>query len=72
VDPGRIVIDPAIRRGKPVLRGTRGSVGIVLGSLAAGMTAAEVAKGYGLRVEDALAALAYATSLVAREEVGPP
>lgn len=34
----RIIIDPKICHGKPVLRGTRLPVAIVIGSLAGGMT----------------------------------
>lgn len=38
----RISVDPAVRFGKPCVRGTRLTVGDVLGYLAAGMTEAEV------------------------------
>jgi uncharacterized protein (DUF433 family) len=38
----RITIDPAVRFGKPCVRGTRISVGDVLGYLAGGMTEAEL------------------------------
>lgn len=38
----RISVDPAVRFGKPCVRGTRLSVGDVLGYLAGGMTEAEV------------------------------
>ena len=34
---GRIVIDPEVRHGKPVIRNTRVPVDIILGSLAGGM-----------------------------------
>lgn len=67
----RIAIDPGIRHGKPVIRGTRVPVDILLGSLAAGMTLAEVAREYGVTVEDVKAAIAYATQLVAGEEIRP-
>ena len=39
----RIVIDPAISHGRPVIRGTRVPVTIVIGSLAGGMTFEETA-----------------------------
>jgi uncharacterized protein (DUF433 family) len=42
----RIVIDPAIQHGKPVLRGTRVPVVCVLGGLAGGMTPAEICQEY--------------------------
>jgi uncharacterized protein (DUF433 family) len=38
----RITIDPAICHGKPVIRGTRMPVSIVVGSLAGGMSFEEV------------------------------
>lgn len=67
----RIVIDPEVRHGKPVIRGTRVAVDLVLGSLAGGMTAEDVAQEYGITREDVMAALAYATNLVAKEQVTP-
>jgi uncharacterized protein (DUF433 family) len=38
----RISVDPAIRFGKPCVRGTRISVGDVLGYLAGGMSEAQI------------------------------
>ncbi len=38
----RIVLDPAVRFGKPCVRGTRITVGDVLGYLAAGMSEQEI------------------------------
>lgn len=67
----RIVIDEKIRHGKPVIKGTRVPVDIVLGSLAGGMTYKEVCKEYGITKEDILAAIEYATSIVSKEEVKP-
>jgi uncharacterized protein (DUF433 family) len=40
--PDRITVDPSVRFGKPCVRGTRLTVGDVLGYLAAGMSEAEV------------------------------
>jgi uncharacterized protein (DUF433 family) len=65
----RIVIDPEIRHGKPVIRGTRVPVDIVLGSLAGGMSTVEVAGEYGITREDVLAAIEYAAKIVSDEEV---
>jgi uncharacterized protein (DUF433 family) len=48
----RIVIDPKICHGKPVIRGTRTPVAIVVGSLAGGMSFEDVQREYGLRIED--------------------
>lgn len=68
----RIVIDPGIRQGKPVIRGTRVPVDLILGSLAGGMTPDEVAREYGITKEDISAALAYASEIMGGEEVTPP
>ncbi|MBK8246676.1 MAG: DUF433 domain-containing protein [Gemmatimonadetes bacterium] len=57
----RISIDPAIRFGKPCVRGTRISVGDVLGYLAGGMSEAAVLADFPqLTHDDILACLAFA------------
>jgi uncharacterized protein (DUF433 family) len=57
----RISIDPTIRFGKPCVRGTRLSVGDVLGYLAGGMPEVEVLAAFPqLKHEDILACLAFA------------
>ena len=57
----RITIDPAVRFGKPCVRGTRLSVGDVLGILSAGSTEAELLEDFPqLSHEDVLACLAFA------------
>lgn len=63
----RIVIDPEIVRGKPVIRGTRVPVSIVVGSLAGGMTFEEIQREYDLTLEDIRAALKFASDLVEQE-----
>ena len=65
----RIVIDPAVRHGKPIIKGTRVPLEIILGSLAGGMAIEEIIKEYDLQKEDVLAALAYATRVIAGEEI---
>jgi len=65
----RIVIDPEVRHGKPVIKGTRVPVDVILGSLAGGMSVEEVAKEYGISREDVLAAIEYAAKIIAREEI---
>ena len=65
----RIVVDPAVRFGKPVIRGTRVPVELVIAKLGGGMAEQEVAKDYGITVEDIRAALRYAASVLAAEEV---
>jgi len=66
----RIVIDPKIRHGKPVIKGTRVPVDVILGSLAGGMEIMEIVVEYDLEREDVLAALGYAAKIVAEEEIG--
>ena len=65
----RIIIDPKIRHGKPIIKGTRVPVDIILGTLAGGMDIAEITKEYDLEKEDVLAALAYAAKVVAGEDI---
>jgi uncharacterized protein (DUF433 family) len=65
--PERIAVDQEILSGKPVIRGTRLSVELILDLLAAGCTEAEILENYpGLQREDILACLSYA-SLLAHE-----
>ena len=57
----RIAVDPAIRFGKPCVRGTRISVGDVLGYLAGGMSEAQILADFPqLTHDDIRACLAYA------------
>jgi uncharacterized protein (DUF433 family) len=68
----RIVVDPSVLVGKPVLRGTRLAVEHVLGLVAAGWTFEEVLGEYpGLAEEDIRACVAYARDLLAEERVFP-
>lgn len=66
---GRIVIDPKVRHGKPVIKGTRVSVDVILGSLAGGMSVDEVTEEYGITRDDVLAAIEYAAKLISTEEI---
>ena len=68
IAPG-ISVDPEVRFGRPVVRGTRVPVDVILGQLAAGLTADEVASAYGITRQDVLAALAYAAGALADEQV---
>lgn len=64
--PG-IIIDPEIQGGKPVIKGTRIPVDLILGKIAGGMAIEEVMKEYELKKEDIMAALQYAAQVI-REE----
>jgi uncharacterized protein (DUF433 family) len=68
----RIVLDPAVLAGKPVVRGTRLSVEFVIGLLADGWSEADVLANYpGLSREDIVACLNYARDLLQSEKVFP-
>ena len=63
----RIVIDPDIQHGKPVIRGTRVPVTRIIGGLAGGMTREEIMREYEVTAEDIFAALSYAAELIEEE-----
>lgn len=67
----RIVIDPQISHGKPVIRGSRVPVVRILGYLASGMTMDDVRNDFGVTTEDVQAALEYAAELIEHEEHHP-
>jgi uncharacterized protein (DUF433 family) len=59
---GRIVCDPAILAGKPVIRGTRLSVEFIAGLMADGWTETDICANYpGIGRDDIGACLAYPT-----------
>ncbi len=68
ISPG-IVVDEKIRFGKPVIKGTRIPVDLILGKLAGGMTYEEVMKEYEISREDIMAVLNYASKILSSEEV---
>ena len=60
----RITFDQQVLRGKPVIRGLRISVEMILGLLAKGSTRQEILEDYPvLEPEDIQAALAYASEV---------
>ena len=67
----RIVIDPEIQHGKPVIRGTRVPITRIIGGLSGGMTKEEIMKEYEVTDEDIRAALRYVVELVEKEEFYP-
>ena len=65
-----IVTDPTILAGKPVIRGTRIPVYLILNLLAQGYTFERVIKAYPqLKRDDITAALEYAHNMAKREEI---
>lgn len=67
---GRIVINPEIMRGKPVVKGTRLTVDLILRQLAQGITINDLLKNYPqITLPDVLACLEYAADTVEEENV---
>jgi uncharacterized protein (DUF433 family) len=65
-----ITSDPDILNGKPIIKGTRIPVALILQCLASGMTREEVLKGYPTLTDDGFnAALDYAARQFQGEEV---
>jgi uncharacterized protein (DUF433 family) len=68
----RIVVNPGIFGGKPIIRGKRLAVEHVIGMLAQGADFAEILDGYEwLEREDILACLEYAHRSLANEQFDP-
>lgn len=67
---GRITIEPKIMAGKPVIRGTRIPVELIVRMLAQGIPEVEILQEYPrLQPDDVRAALAYAARTLAEEEI---
>ena len=68
----RVVINPEIMSGKPIIKGTRIPVDMIVRLLAQGMTEEEILEDYqSLKKEDIRAALEYAADLTEGETVFP-
>jgi uncharacterized protein (DUF433 family) len=66
----RIEINPRVMLGKPVIRGTRIPVELILRKLSEGASEADLLDAYPtLRREDVHAAIRYAADTIAHEEV---
>ena len=66
----RIVVDPAVLVGKPVIKGTRISVELVVDLLGRGYTTQQVLDQYPhITAEDVQACLAYASEVLRSEKV---
>ena len=66
----RIEVNPKVMMGKPVIRGTRITVEMILRKLAEGATERELLEDYPhLAPEDVRAAIAYGAASVAHEEI---
>ncbi|MBI2143642.1 DUF433 domain-containing protein [Candidatus Woesearchaeota archaeon] len=68
----RIIVDPKIMVGKPVIKGTRVPVDAILQRIADGMTTEGILKDYpNLTKDDVRAAVEYSASLVRGEDIIP-
>jgi uncharacterized protein (DUF433 family) len=66
----RIVVDPAVLVGKPVIKGTRIAAEFVIDLLGRGWTTEEILKEYDhLTAQDIRACLAYASEILKAEQV---
>lgn len=71
-DEPRIVLDPSVLAGKPVVSGTRLSVEFIIGLLADGWSEPDILRNYpGLTQQDIAACLAYAWDVLRAEKVYP-
>jgi uncharacterized protein (DUF433 family) len=68
----RIVVNPKVMAGKPVIRGTRLTVQYILGLMAHGATTQEILEEYtGLTPDDIQACLLYASESLDQTKVLP-
>ena len=68
----RIVLDPEVLSGKPIIRGTRLTVEFVIGLMADGWNETEILANYpGITHDDIIACLAYARDLLSSEKTFP-
>lgn len=68
----RIVVNPKVMTGKPVIKGTRLTVEFILNLLAHGASTREILDEYdGLQPEDILACLLFAGASLSRTEFMP-
>jgi uncharacterized protein (DUF433 family) len=68
----RIILDPAVLVGEPLIRSTRLSVEFVIGLLAQGWSETDILANYdGLTHDDVVACLAYARDVLSSERIFP-
>ena len=68
----RIIVDPKILVGKPVIKGTRLAVEFIVELLAQGWAESEIMRNYpGIAHEDIAACLMYATNILKAEKIYP-
>jgi len=68
----RIVVDPEVLVGKPVIKGTRMAVEFIVDLLAQGWSETDILQNYpGVTKEDILACLSYASEVLHEERIYP-
>lgn len=68
----RIIVDPKILVGKPVIKGTRLAVEFIVDLLAQGWQESEIIRNYpGVTHDDIAACLKYATNILKAEKIYP-
>ncbi|MHB1662169.1 MAG: DUF433 domain-containing protein [bacterium] len=66
----RIAFNPDVMLGKPVIKGTRITVELILRKLSEGAATAEILQGYpNLTKDDILACLSYSADVIGEEEL---
>ena len=71
-DSTRIILDPSVLSGKPIIRGTRLAVDFVIGLMAEGWSESDILRNYpGVTHEDIADCLAYARDILTSEKVYP-
>ena len=63
----RVIIDPEIQHGKPVIRSTRVPVARIVGGLAGGMTIEEIVREHEVSDQEVFAALSFAVEVIDSE-----
>jgi len=64
-----ITVDNRVRFGKPVIKGTRVPIDLILGKIAGGMKTEDVMREYGVTQEQIRAVLGYAAEIIGSEEI---
>ncbi|MBK6648122.1 MAG: DUF433 domain-containing protein [Anaerolineales bacterium] len=64
-----ITVDPSVRFGKPVIKGTRVPADTIVARVASGMSIKDIAEEYGITERDIYNALHYAAIRLSEEQV---
>jgi uncharacterized protein (DUF433 family) len=67
----RIVVEPNILMGKPIIRGTRLAVEFIIDLLAQGWSTEDIIENYLITIEDIRACLSYASDALKTEKIYP-